>query len=174
MSCQEGFGGRSGNTSAYVKYYNGRGDKGDAKWVFQSVLNQPSNTIVPGNNQVDVLIPKDLIVQGKLINPSIITTSDINAKEQVSLLDKNVGETILDIAPVTFQYKDDIEKKNHYGFIAQDFEEVLPELVNTDRKGVKGINLLELIPLLVLKIQDLQDQIYILEDILFGKQKTKL
>jgi hypothetical protein len=51
----------------------------------------------------------------------------------------------------------------HYGFIAQDFEKEYPELVtikpDKTKQNIKAINYLEIIPLLVSKIQIMQKEI---------------
>ncbi len=59
--------------------------------------------------------------------------------------------------------KRDIDNQIHYGFIAQELEESVPELVHeieTPLDGkIKSVNYIEIIPLLLLKIKDLQNQI---------------
>lgn len=44
----------------------------------------------------------------------------------------------------------------HYGFIAQEVEQVLPELVHTDKNGYKSVDYIGVIPLLVNAIQELR------------------
>jgi hypothetical protein len=67
-----------------------------------------------------------------------------------------------------FTFKDDSSKQIHYGFIAQEFEVEYPELVfiKPDKKlnNIKAINYLEIIPLLVDKIQLMQKEIDDLKD----------
>jgi hypothetical protein len=45
---------------------------------------------------------------------------------------------------------------NHFGFIAQEVEKVFPNLVNMDVDGMKSVNYLEMIPLLLHKINYLE------------------
>jgi hypothetical protein len=52
--------------------------------------------------------------------------------------------------------EDDLEQ---IGFIAQDVEEVLPELVSTSEKGMKGLSYGQLTAVLVKAIQEQQKQI---------------
>ena len=67
--------------------------------------------------------------------------SDLTLKQDVTPLTNSL-EKVLALKPVTWHWKDDKKKeKLEYGFIAQDVEEVLPELVSnkkwhdgTDRK----------------------------------------
>ena len=47
----------------------------------------------------------------------------------------------------------------HYGFIAQDVEKVYPELVKNSDLGYKTVNYIEIIPLLLSKMKDMQGEI---------------
>jgi len=55
------------------------------------------------------------------------------------------------------------EDVKHFGIITKDLETVLPQLVQTieknDIQDLKSINYIELIPILLAKIQDLQNQV---------------
>jgi len=79
------------------------------------------------------------------------------------------------------------ERKNVYGFIAQEMKEVYPDLVKTDSAtGIHGINIVGLIPVLVeavkeqsqivdaqsLKIKELDSRISKLEELLANKKSN--
>lgn len=49
--------------------------------------------------------------------------------------------------------------KKHYGFIAQELQEIYPDLVVENEDGYLGINYLEIIPLLVRSIQELKAEV---------------
>ena len=69
---------------------------------------------------------------------------------------------ILDTAsscPITFKFKDDVNAKEHYGFIAQEIEKLYPELVKNSEMGYKTVNYIELIPILVSKMQEMDKEI---------------
>jgi hypothetical protein len=51
------------------------------------------------------------------------------------------------------------DKGSQFGFIAQEFEKVIPELVRTDKDGYKSIDYVKLTPILVVAIQEQQKQI---------------
>lgn len=51
------------------------------------------------------------------------------------------------------------EHELQYGFIAQEVEEIFPDMVSTDSAGNKAINYTSLIPILVKSVQELQEQI---------------
>ncbi len=56
------------------------------------------------------------------------------------------------------------DKKEHIGFIAQDLQEVLPNIVYEDENGYLSVNYNEVIPLLVEAMKEQQTQIEILEN----------
>ena len=70
----------------------------------------------------------------------------------------------MNLKPNSFMFNDDSSNRIHYGFIAQDLENEYPELVqNKPNKmytnNLKSVNYLEIIPLLVHKIQLMQKEI---------------
>jgi hypothetical protein len=98
------------------------------------------------------------------------TLSDINWKEDVYTLSGSMDK-ILQLRPAGFTWKH--TKKEDIGFIAQEVEEIIPEIVETDKKGILGapdtkhyktISYPKLIPLLVDSIQELTKKVSTLED----------
>ena len=75
----------------------------------------------------------------------------------------SLADNILKLEPKQYNYIADTDKKLHYGIIAQDLENYFPNLVTTvkteNEEETKVVNYLELVPLLIVKIQDLQKQI---------------
>ena len=69
----------------------------------------------------------------------------------------------MNLNPVSFKFKDDVKSKEHYGFIAQDVEKLYPELVKNSEMGYKTVNYIELIPILISKIQDMDKEIVALK-----------
>ena len=51
------------------------------------------------------------------------------------------------------------DDSRHYGFVAQDLEAVLPDLVYTDKQGYKSVDYIGLIPILVNAINELSQQV---------------
>jgi len=91
-----------------------------------------------------------------------ITRSDASIKKDIKPLNnnQNILDKILALNPVSYYWKDErIDKDKHFGFIAQEVEEVIPEIVKTDVEGKKSLNYNELIPFLVKAIQQQQLQL---------------
>jgi hypothetical protein len=66
--------------------------------------------------------------------------------------------------PVSFTFKDDEQNKKHYGFIAQELETVYPELVTNTELGFKFVNYIEMIPILLSQMKNMQMEIDKLKD----------
>ena len=96
------------------------------------------------------MIPKDLLVLGSINNPS-----DINLKNNIEKIDNSQFEKL---NPVSFQYKNDIQQKKHFGLIAQELETIYPELVSNNT-GFKSVNYIELIPIILSQMKCMQQEI---------------
>jgi uncharacterized protein YaiE (UPF0345 family) len=95
---------------------------------------------------------------------SITAISDISLKENVKDLETGLSE-ILKLKPRRFDWKEEtgLKEKNVAGFIAQELEDVLPELVyeyQYDKDQTKkSIKMGDILPTLVKAIQEQQAQI---------------
>jgi hypothetical protein len=86
----------------------------------------------------------------------ITGASDIRLKENIKPL-QNSLEKVIQLNGVTFTWKADPNKKRSIGFIAQEFEKVIPELVFTNESdGYKGINYAEVTAVLAGAIKELK------------------
>jgi hypothetical protein len=86
----------------------------------------------------------------------ITGASDIRLKENIEYL-QNSLEKVMQLNGVTFTWKADPNKKRSIGFIAQEFEKVIPELVFTNESdGFKGINYAEVTAVLAEAIKELK------------------
>jgi hypothetical protein len=115
--------------------------------------------IIPATPVINSLyIPGNLYVDGSIINPS-----DIYLKDNVREISIEKADDLLKLGPKQFTLKSDLSKHIHYGFIAQEFETVFPELVfskpDKNVANLKAINYLEIVPLLVHKVQQMQKEI---------------
>ena len=107
---------------------------------------------------------------------SITAISDIRHKENIRPLETGLTE-ILQLKPSRFDWKEGkgTGKKDVAGFIAQDIEEILPDLVDEwketmqSTEAFKSIRMGDLIPTLVKAIQEQQAQIEELKALIAAK-----
>ena len=155
------YNGKQANNTAYIKNFV----SGTPQILWKASSYNNIGVITPTSLNYDNLyIPGNLYVDGNIINPS-----DINIKSDINEINSERSDGLLKLTASEFTFKDDINKKVHYGFIAQDFEKYYPELVSIkpDNKfaNIKAINYLEIIPLLVDKIQRMQKEIDVLKSL---------
>jgi len=81
--------------------------------------------------------------------------SDIRLKNNIVPL-TNVLSKLNNINPVKFNWKNDDNKENQIGFIAQEIEEVFPTLVSTDNDGYKSVDYSKFSAVLVSAIKELK------------------
>ena len=99
--------------------------------------------------------------QVRATNTSILAISDASLKENVRDLDKGL-DTINALQPRRFDWKNG-DGNDIMGFIAQEVEEVMPELVHdykyTDEENKKGLKMGDMVPSMVKAIQELSAQV---------------
>ena len=90
---------------------------------------------------------------------AIAALSDEDTKHTIDSLE-NACETLRQLKPVTFYYKEEYSQhpeRMHYGFIAQEYQKVMPDATYTDSTtGKLCIDPIELIGLLVRANQELE------------------
>ncbi len=126
------------------------------------------------NRQVDNLnvgtLDGDVVLWGNNIKHegTVIHASDRRFKKDVHDLQYGL-DTVMQLQSVSFHWRDKSKSDRlQMGFIAQDMEEVIPELVTTDEKDFKYVNYTQIIPLLVKSIQEQQSRIQMLEQKLYS------
>lgn len=131
-------------------------------WTF----NKPSKIITPTIKGSNLVIQGDLTVLGTIYNPS-----DINIKENVEFLTETDVEFVSHLKPIKYNYIYDSAKKSHYGLVAQEVLKVAPNLVgeiqhssiiqddSINDEPIKTVNYIELIPILLAKMNTMQDEI---------------
>lgn len=149
----------------------------DSIWRLQQESNTTALLGIQGrkamkitSNASDISITADKFIGAatSLVEENIYTatnfgTSDKRLKRSIKKIDEAVIEKAVDSINLnrSFIYKKSGVKG--YGPIAQDLEEVFPELVYTNDRGIKGVNNTALLHLqiqgLYQKIQELQDQL---------------
>ncbi len=105
-----------------------------------------------------------LNVNGTILCTSLTQSSDARFKTNIATVD-NALDTILKLRGVTFEWNREQWKERSFtagrqiGFIAQEVEKVLPELVSADVKGYKSVAYANVVPVLVEAVKAQQQQI---------------
>ena len=175
MTTNANYLGRNPNNTSNIKFFVP--GQNTNLWTTSKYLNTNvtppvyKNVIKPSvKNYNNLYIPGDIFVDGSVIHPS-----DLSLKDNIVKISDELSESIMKLKPTQFTYKSDSKNQVHYGFIAQEFEEHLPELVtikptpgsnfnptlskSLEANNIKAINYLEVLPLLVHKIQNMQKEI---------------
>ena len=105
----------------------------------------------------------DIVISG-----SLSQSSDFRLKKNISTLTSGLA-TVNRLRGVRYNWKDLSQPENKIGFIAQEVENILPELVNTKSDGFKTVNYAEMTAVLVEAVKELSQQI---EDL--KKENTSL
>jgi hypothetical protein len=94
------------------------------------------------------------------ITNGFTTTSDIRLKENFEPM-SNALELVSQLNGLYYTWKKDAgtDKPRKLGFIAQEVEKVIPELVKTDSEGMKSVDYVSVIPVLVEALKHQQKQI---------------
>ena len=99
---------------------------------------------------------------------SFTGTSDERLKKNIEEIEDESNEQVKQLRPVTYQWKHQTHDKSQAGFIAQEVEKVLPELVkennSIDGAKYKGVSSDDLIPYLVKYVQKLRKKLEILKE----------
>ena len=100
---------------------------------------------------------------GTLSATELNTLSDQTLKTDITPLSNSI-DILNQVNPVSFRWKETGDKA--YGVIAQEIEQVLPELVRSNSEGIKSVAYSQLIALLVDTVKDQQKQIDELRNII--------
>lgn len=97
----------------YLDYKNGKSMVGASEGYLGTVL-------------IDTLTASTAHIGSLTADSSSITTSDRNAKHEISLLDKeDAAAFIYNLKPSRFKYRDGTSDRYHHGLIAQELKEVM-------------------------------------------------
>lgn len=145
------YGGRQPDNPNFVKQFF-YGAESVVGWIYKKISN--ITYITPSDSTKNVYIAKDLVVAGSVVNPS-----DVKVKQNIVPLCDEIVNKLSNLRPLKYSYQYDEKHHTHFGFLSQDVESIYPELVYNIDEETKGINYLEIIPLLVAKINQMQIQI---------------
>lgn len=144
---------KTNSTNQFIKQFNSSSSS-SSPWK-----QMDRSTIAPTNKTNDVLIHKDLTVNGSIHNPS-----DIKLKENIQKITPQELDLTHLLHPVKYNYKNDISKKDHFGLIAQEIQDIYPHLVKyNELSDYKTVNYIELIPVLIAKVNNLEKELFALQ-----------
>lgn len=88
-------------------------------------------------------------------NGNVTAYSDKRLKENFSCLNEEIISKIKQINLYNFEMKSDKKHRKRVGVIAQELEEIFPELVFTDEDGIKSVDYIGLLTYFAYSIQSL-------------------
>jgi hypothetical protein len=142
--------------AAQIAFYT----KGEDDEYQQSRLEiESGGNVRPGENNAYTLGIEEQSWQA-VYAYAYVTSSDGRYKENISALPYGL-DAVTALRPVSFNWADRPDDGLHYGLIAQEVREVLPEVVVGDdgENGTLSMNYGELVPVLVNAIQEQQAEI---------------
>lgn len=120
-----------------------------AIWITDSQLERAGTRFYYINNGEARLSP----IEALFFN----ATSDKRLKENIVPFTSE--KSILDLPVYTFNFKSDKNKKKHVGCLAQDLQEICPDLVNEDSQGYLSIEESKITYLLLEEVKELKKQV---------------
>lgn len=105
-----------------------------------------------GNNNIDCNSLTAL-----LITATLVQQSDIKIKKDIQNINNEDTIKLKILQPKKYKLIND-ETREHYGFIAQEMEHVYPNIVY-ENNGIKSINYIELVPIMINQINTLTEQV---------------
>ena len=88
-------------------------------------------------------------------------TSDVRKKTNIK--DYKCNKSILNLPIKSFEYINDESHTNYIGCIAQDLQEICPEIVTKDQEGYLSIQESKLVYLLLQEVKELKEKVELLE-----------
>lgn len=154
------------NVGGYAKFYNQSG----------TATAELGNTIIVGPGGADycgMLILRDgggtqqisaVGATGNIRCVSLTQTSSRKVKKNIKPMTEEEARKILDITPVTYDFKNEVQGTNMRGFIAEDVNEIIPELVQKKDGELPAMDYLEIIAYLTKMVQIQEKRLKDLED----------
>lgn len=130
-------------------------------------------------------------VNGNIYATDFVSSSDERLKTDISQIKEEALVSVRRLNPVQYRFQqvetertvaDTLSEKStffspdmdfervHYGFIAQEVKKLYPNLVHEDGEGYMSINYVELIPLLVMALQEMSEEIENLKSVELQKR----
>jgi hypothetical protein len=115
------------------------------------------STIISSNT----VITSNVTASGLVAAQDFNSTSDIALKENIAPIENSL-DILERLNGIKFDWKD--TKETAYGLSAQEVEQILPEIVKTRNNGMKGVNYLNIIAILIESVKELNREIRTLKE----------
>ena len=135
----------------YAGYF--RGDVNIEGMLTSTTLTTPSDIAYKTN--IVTLSNNSAISKLKLMNP---VTYNLRQPEFTQTISESESDTI-SATPKLIDENSQGYQKTHYGLIAQELQEICPELVYENSNGLLNVNYIEIIPILIEAIKEQQEEI---------------
>lgn len=89
----------------------------------------------------------------------IACTSDERVKTNIADLASSTLDTLLQVRTVTYNWLENPSGKRQVGFLAQNLEQYFPDVVDTDKDGMKSVYYAQLTPIIVEAVRELNVKI---------------
>ena len=139
-----GFGGRIAVQGNIKQFYTGPNNTNSL--TYQTIGGVQYQTLT---DQSTTLYLSDVVIS------NLSSFSDRSLKDNIINLPEEKTQSLLDLNPTQFTFKSDAKKNIHYGFIAQDLEQVYPELVEYENGRALGVNYSKLTSVLISAVNEL-------------------
>ena len=140
--------------------------QGDAADETQNVYISPDGRMAIGRNTVTAAIMPGrevkLDVNGDILAIQVHSSSDERFKKNINTVD-NAISMVQELRGVTYDFRTEefadknFPEYNQLGFIAQEVEAVIPQVVRTDSEGYKAVDYAKITALLTQAIKEQQD-----------------
>lgn len=152
-----------GTTDFDSRYVTESGDTMTGTLFIDSVNNTNTGLFVgdPANDDIDDtttvhVANGDALFDNKVTANSFVETSTLRLKENVHRLESQM-EKIMQLQPVSFDWKSTGERS--IGLLAEEVQEIYPELVSTEGGEVQGINYTKLTSVLIDAVKDMKSEL---------------
>lgn len=136
------YGGKIANSSAYVKQFTG-GDLNELWYPTVYISDNIKINVLTPTVQKDIYIPRNIYIGGNIIQVPQLTQTQTQTQENISPISSDVYNTIMELIPIQYTLANDQLNTVYYGYSNNN---VSPSYLETN-------------PIIISKIQDLQNQI---------------
>lgn len=163
LSTSANYGGRIADNQQGIKQFYVSNDNSTANWIYKR--NDSSLYITPEDNKRDAYLNNNLTVKKDLyVDGSIYNVSDARYKKDIQDISNEHINALTELNPVTYYFNDNIknsdgDKKRQFGLIAQEVQQIFPELVNTTSEGIHTLNYNGFIAIMIAKMKQMQSDI---------------